>query len=118
VRSDGDDGLADGPVTVWGHFGQRTPMEIPACWLKRSPSEGRSSGGKKLGGEVGSYLPLFLMFILLFIVTSRGVRLRGSILPPVPRCRPSGIKGMSPLPPYLQPFTVDMVGLLPHRTLR
>jgi hypothetical protein len=29
----------------------------------------------------GSYLPLFLFFVLLFIVTSQGFGLRGSILP-------------------------------------
>jgi hypothetical protein len=59
-----------------------------------------------------SFVPLFLIFILLFVVTSRGFKLRGSILPRLPRCRPGGTLGPSPLPLYTQPFIVETVGLL------
>jgi hypothetical protein len=41
-------------------------MEIPACWRKRLPSEGRSLGAKRRGRK--SYLPLFLIFILILLL--------------------------------------------------
>jgi hypothetical protein len=41
-------------VTIQDYFSQREPMETPACWLKRSPSEGRSSRGGEWGGGVTS----------------------------------------------------------------
>jgi hypothetical protein len=37
-------GPVNGPVSIWGHVGWRAPMKFPSCWLKISPSEGRSSG--------------------------------------------------------------------------
>jgi hypothetical protein len=45
ARADCGGGPNDAPIPVRGHFVWRAPTEIPACWLKRSPSEGRSSGG-------------------------------------------------------------------------
>jgi hypothetical protein len=66
----------------------------------------------------GEYLRLFLVFVLLFVITSQRFKLGGSMLPPLPRRCPSGIPSPPPLPPCTQPFTVDMVGLPPHRTLR
>jgi hypothetical protein len=42
------------PIPVRGHFGRRAPLETPASWLKRSPSEGRSSGHREWGGGVTS----------------------------------------------------------------
>jgi hypothetical protein len=56
ARADYTDGSIYGPVSVRGHFSRRAPTEIPACWLKRSPSEGRSSGGGEWGGGVTSPL--------------------------------------------------------------
>jgi hypothetical protein len=45
VRLDYSDRSADGPVYALGCFGRRASTEILVCWLKRSPSEGRSSEG-------------------------------------------------------------------------
>jgi hypothetical protein len=47
-------GLANNKVSIWEHFGWPTSIEIPACRLKMSPSEGRSSGGREWGGGVTS----------------------------------------------------------------
>jgi hypothetical protein len=62
----------DDPVSVRCQFSWRVSMKIPACWVKMSPSERRTSGGR----EWGSFA-----FILLFIIPSRGFRLEGSCLP-------------------------------------
>jgi hypothetical protein len=94
VRSDCSGSTVDGPVTVWGHFSQRTPTETPLAGLRghqvRGPLEVES-------GE-GCYLPLLLLFVLLFVVTTGGFGLEGSILPPLPRQCPGGTLGPSPLP--------------------
>jgi hypothetical protein len=66
----------------------------------------------------GELRPLFLIFILLFVVTSRGFGLGGSILHPLPRRHSSGTPGPSALPPYMHPIAMDTVGLPPHRILR
>jgi hypothetical protein len=42
----------DAPIPVRGRLVRCTPMEIPVCWLKWSPSEGRSLGGGEWGGGV------------------------------------------------------------------
>jgi hypothetical protein len=54
VRPDCDDGLVDGPVSTRGRFSRCAPTEIPVCRLKRSPREGRTSGGGEWGGGVTS----------------------------------------------------------------
>jgi hypothetical protein len=41
-------------VPVWVRFDWCTPMEIPSCWPKRSPSKGRSSRGRQWEGRVTS----------------------------------------------------------------
>jgi hypothetical protein len=38
-------GPVNDPLSVQGHVGRHTQMEIPACRLKISPSEGWPSGG-------------------------------------------------------------------------
>jgi hypothetical protein len=45
ARPDCGGGLEDALVPARGHFAQHVLTEIPACCLKRSSSEGRSSGG-------------------------------------------------------------------------
>jgi hypothetical protein len=72
------------------------------------------------GCRVGrrSYLPLFLVFILLLIAISGGIRLGGSLLPPHPHSCLGGTPKPPPLPQCLLPFVVRMVGLLPRRILR
>jgi hypothetical protein len=42
------------PVSVWGRVGRCALTKIPACRLKISASEGRSSGGEEWGGGVTS----------------------------------------------------------------
>jgi hypothetical protein len=49
VRPDCGDRSNDALLPVQGHLVHRAPTEIPVCWLKRSPSEGRSSGGVESG---------------------------------------------------------------------
>jgi hypothetical protein len=44
--------LDDAPVPVRGRFIWSKPTEIPACWLKRSPSAGRTSGSGQWGEGV------------------------------------------------------------------
>jgi hypothetical protein len=66
----------------------------------------------------GSYLILFLFFVLLLIVISRGFRLEGSFLPPCPHSRPGGTPNLPPFPSCLLPFIVDTVGLPPHCILK
>jgi hypothetical protein len=65
----------------------------------------------------GSYLPLFLFFILLLDDTSWIFRLGGKFLPSHPCGRPGDAPSPPPLPPFSQLFIVDMVGLPPHRIL-
>jgi hypothetical protein len=108
-------GLVDGLVSAQSRFSRCAPTGIPACWLKRSLSEGRSSG-REVGR--GSYLPFFFIFILNFVVTSEGFRLGGSVLPPLPRRSLGGTPGPSPLSSYPQSFAMDMVGFTSHCVLR
>jgi hypothetical protein len=63
----------------------------------------------------GSYLPLFLIFILFHITISQRFKLRGSFLPQRPRSRPSGTLS---LPPCLLLFIVGMIDLPPCDILR
>jgi hypothetical protein len=65
----------------------------------------------------GSYLPQFLVFMLILVMTYYRFGLEGSFLPPCPHGRPGGSPSPPPLPPCPQPFIVGMVGLLPHRIL-
>jgi hypothetical protein len=77
-RPDCGDRSDDAPIPVRGCFIRCTPTEIPACWLKRSPSEGKSSGDGECGEGVIPPPTLFLVFVLLLIAISRGIKLRGS----------------------------------------
>jgi hypothetical protein len=45
-------GPVNDPISVQDHFSRHAPTEIPACGLKMSPSEGRSSGNGEWGGGV------------------------------------------------------------------
>jgi hypothetical protein len=54
VRRGFGGGLVDGLVSIRGHFGRRVPTEIPACGLKMSQCERRSSGGGEWRGGVTS----------------------------------------------------------------
>jgi hypothetical protein len=56
ARLDYGGGPEDAPVPARGRFARRAPTEIPACWLKRSPREGRSLGGEE--GREGVISPL------------------------------------------------------------
>jgi hypothetical protein len=113
-------------------IGQKIPVQWPGhhlglFWLAHADRDPRLLAKEVTNrGEVlmrqrvgrGSYIPLFLIFLLLFNVTSQGFGLGGSILPPLHHHRPGDTSGLSPLPPYMQPFIVDMVGLPPRRVLR
>jgi hypothetical protein len=110
VRQDYGGGLDDAPIPIQGRFGRCTPIEILACWLKRSPSEGRSSGVESGERELA---PL----ILLLNATSQRFRLKGRLLPPHPCGCPGGAPSLPPLPLFSQLFIVDTVGLPPRRIL-
>jgi hypothetical protein len=56
TRPNCDGGPEDALVPARGHFAWRVPMEIPNYWLKKSPSEGRTSGGED--GREGVISPL------------------------------------------------------------
>jgi hypothetical protein len=58
----------------------------------------------------GSYLPLFLVFILFLISISQGFRLRRSFLPLRHPSHSGGTLKPHPLHPCLLPFIVGMVG--------
>jgi hypothetical protein len=77
--------------------------------------------GKVFGGwRVGrwSYLPLFLIFVLLLNDISRRFKLRGSFLPPCPLDRPGGTPNLPPLPLCPLLFIIGTIGLPPHRIIR
>jgi hypothetical protein len=107
-------GPEDAPVPTRGHFTRRAPIEIPACWLKRSPSEGRSFGGEE--GREG-VIPLFLIFTLL-IAISQGFRLGGSFLPPYPCGHPDDTLKPPSLPLCPLPLVLSTVGVLPRHILK
>jgi hypothetical protein len=100
--------IDDFPVSVRGCFIWRTPMEIPACRLKRLPSR---------GDEERKLFPLLISTLLLLII-SRGRRLGGNFLPPCPHSHLGSTPKPSPLPPRLPPFVVGMVGHPPRHILR
>jgi hypothetical protein len=115
MRSDYGGRVDGAPVPVQGRFVRRTPMKIPACWQKRSLSEGRSTRAKK--GEKELYPPLprlhppphrHLPWIPAW----------GSFLPLCPRIRPGGTPKPPLLPRCLPPFIVGMVSHLPHHILK
>jgi hypothetical protein len=109
ARLDCSGGLNDAQVPVWGCFIQHAPTEIPVCWLKGSPSEGRSSGGREW--REGVISTIFIIFILLLLIISLGFGLGGSFL----QTHHHGYLGSTPkpppLPPCLLPFNVGTIGL-------
>jgi hypothetical protein len=66
----------------------------------------------------GRYLSVFLIFILLHIIVSRGHGLEWSFLLPCPHSRLSGTLSCLLCLSCLPPFIVSMVGLPPHHILR
>jgi hypothetical protein len=87
----------------------------------RLPAEDVTKQGKGLmQWRMGtwSHFPLLSIFILLFVVPSHGFKLIGSVLPLRLCYRLGGAPCLSSLPLCLQPFAVDMVGLLPCHALR
>jgi hypothetical protein len=72
---------------------------------------GEVFGGQRLGR--GMYFPLLLILILPNIIISRGHRLQGCFLPPLPHGRLGGTPKQPPLFLCLPPFIVGTVGILP-----
>jgi hypothetical protein len=65
----------------------------------------------------GSYLPLFLIFILLLDAAYQRFGLGGRFLPLRPHDRLGGVPSPPPLPLFPQSFIIDTVGIPPHRIL-